>query len=348
MTGLPRLRLFKLRVFDQHCHVVASHDGEGRALDLPGVDLRGAEAAAAFEAAAPLLAMVRGEGGGAAIRAVSVHLERRRLLATFEAAGDGNKPSVARIEDQAGFDAVLSAAEAVSEHLREITGARLAARPVPLPVLADLDPTALSETSSQTIAHYSRAAEAFWEGTRDHDVSQNVGALLRHLPEGGPHTILDLGCGPGRDLATFRELGHVAVGLDGSLPFVEMARSHSSCEVFHQSFLDLRLPAGRFDGIFANASLFHVPSQELPRVLSELHAALANGGTLFASNPHGANQEGWSRDRYSCFLDLETLRRFMAAAGFDELEHYYRPAGEPRHRQPWLAAVWRRREAAAG
>ena len=54
----------------------------------------------------------------------------------------------------------------------------------------------------------------------------------------------------------------------------------------------------RFDGIFANAALFHVPSQELPRVLRQLHAALKPGGVLFSSNPGGENEEGWDRGRY--------------------------------------------------
>jgi SAM-dependent methyltransferase len=166
--------------------------------------------------------------------------------------------------------------------------------------------------------------------------------LLRHLPGDGPHTILDLGCGPGRDLETFRDLGHTAVGLDGARAFAEMARSHTGCEVLLQDFLDMHLPTARFDGIFANASLFHVPSQELPRVLGQLRDALEPGGVLFSSNPHGPNTEGWSGDRYCCFLDLDTYRQFMTHAGFHELEHYYRPTGQPIHRQPWLATVWRK------
>lgn len=210
------------------------------------------------------------------------------------------------------------------------------------PPLAVLPPAELKKASSVTLAHYDAGAESFWQGTRDHDVSQNVEALLRHLPEGGPHTILDLGCGPGRDLITFTELGHLAVGLDGSSAFVEMARANSGCEVLHQDFLALQLPAARFDGIFANAVLFHVPSQELSQVLRRLHASLKDGGILFTSNPHGPNREGWSGDRYGCYLDLETYRAFLVGAGFTELEHYYRPSGRPRHQQPWLASVWRK------
>ena len=199
------------------------------------------------------------------------------------------------------------------------------------------------EISRRTLEHYDSRAEDFWQGTRDHDVSQNMAALLKHIEGAPPFTILDFGCGPGRDLKAFTDQGHVAVGLEGSARFAAMAREHSSCEVLEQDFLNLDLPAGRFDGVFANASLFHVPGRELPRVLLELHAALKPGGVLFSSNPRGANEEGWNRGRYGAYHDLEAWRGYLAAAGFVELEHYYRPPDLPREQQPWLASVWRRR-----
>jgi SAM-dependent methyltransferase len=202
-----------------------------------------------------------------------------------------------------------------------------------------LDPHDLRKISQTTLAYYDDTADAFWEGTRDHDVSQNVHALLSHLGT-GLFRILDLGCGPGRDLRTFRDLGHEAVGLDGAARFVDMARNHTGCEVLHQDFLALELPAAHFDGVFANASLFHVPAQELPRVLGELRATLRPRGILFSSNPHGRNEEGWRGQRYGTNLDLEAWRAVLTSAGFVELEHYYRPAGLPRPQQPWLAMVW--------
>src|ERR1700735_1811349 len=114
--------------------------------------------------------------------------------------------------------------------------------------------------SETTIAFYDRFARAFWEGKRNHDVSQNYAAFLSAVEGDPPYSILDLGCGPGRDLSYFRSLGHEAVGLDGSRQFIAMAQAHSRCEVLHQDFLAMQLPESRFDGIFANASLFHVPS----------------------------------------------------------------------------------------
>jgi SAM-dependent methyltransferase len=121
-----------------------------------------------------------------------------------------------------------------------------------------------------------------------------------------------------------------------------MAREHSGCEVWEQDFLKLDLPAARFDGIFANAALFHVPKQELPRVLTELHATLKTGGVLFSSNPRGNDEEGWNGGRFGVWHSLRGWRAYVEAAGFVEVDHYYRPPGLPREQQPWLASVSRR------
>lgn len=204
-----------------------------------------------------------------------------------------------------------------------------------------LDAHELEAVASRTLQHYNKRAENFREGTQGHDVSQNIAALLQYIEGKPPLAILDFGCGPGRDIKAFVELGHAPIGLEGSARFVTMARAEGF-EVWEQNFLALDLPDNRFDGIFANASLFHVPSQELPRVLLELHATLKPRGVLFSSNPHGHNEEGWYHGRYGVYHDLETWRRFMGQARFVELAHYYRPPGLPREQQPWLATVWRK------
>jgi SAM-dependent methyltransferase len=198
------------------------------------------------------------------------------------------------------------------------------------------------DISRRTLSHYERNAQAFFEGTIDHDVSQNIAALLDAIAAPSPYTILDLGCGPGRDLKTFTALGHRAIGLDGCASFVAMARSYSGCEVWCQDLLHLALPPAAFDGIFANAVLFHVPSAALPEVLADLYAALKPGGVLFSSNPRGHNEEGWNGARYGSYHDYPTWQRYLTAAGFVPVQHYYRPAGLPREQQPWLASVWRK------
>ena len=204
------------------------------------------------------------------------------------------------------------------------------------------NPQELRRLSEITIGHYDNVADDYWHGTRNHDVSQNYEAFLEAIEGKPPFDILDLGCGPGRDLQYFNSMGHAVMGLDGSEALVSMARSNSGCEVLQQNFLAMNLPERRFDGVFANASLFHVPSQELPRILLEVSTTLKSRGVLFCSNPRGNNEEGLGGSRYSCFFDFDTWRDYVIDAGFVEVQHYFRPTGLPRHRQPWLATVWRK------
>lgn len=217
-------------------------------------------------------------------------------------------------------------------------GEAVSSRPMP----AAREP--LEIIAARTLGHYEGRAAEFWEGTRDHDVSQNRAALLDAIGGAAPLRILDLGCGPGRDLAALRELGHAPVGLDGCAAFVAMARAHAGCEVLQQSFFALDLAGREFDGVFANASLFHVPRGELPRVLAALREALVPGGVLFCSNPRAFTDEveGWQDDRYGCYLTIAGWLRVVTDAGFVCERHYLRPSDAPPARQPWLAMVCRR------
>lgn len=195
-----------------------------------------------------------------------------------------------------------------------------------------------TQVTGLTISYYEGRAAPFWEGTKDHDVTQNYEALLGALPARKGLRILDFGCGPGRDVKWFADQGHEPVGLDGTAEFCEMARAHSGCEVLHQNFIALDLPPESFDGIFANASLFHVPRADLPRVLGELFAALRPGGVLFSSNPRG-DGEGMNGPRYGNYMEFEAYAALLEAAGFEVVHHYYRPKDKPREEQPWLAVV---------
>ena len=192
-----------------------------------------------------------------------------------------------------------------------------------------------------TIAEYQLTAASFREGTWNHDVSQNMEALVAAMPR-NPGKILDLGCGPGRDLVAFAKQGHEAIGLDATPAFVQMAKQVSGCEVWQQSFLSLDLPPDTFDGIFANASLIHVPRRDMVRVLQDLHRALVPGGAIVMSVCRG-DAEGYSPRptgyRYTAGWEYETLAPCLEEAGFEIVKHYYRPPGLPRSQQGWLAIV---------
>ena len=201
----------------------------------------------------------------------------------------------------------------------------------------------LEEIENLTIGHYEDNAESFRIGTKDHDVSQNIEAFLGALPKGKQLDILDFGCGPGRDLNVFKQMGHRPTGLDGSKEFCKMTQKLSKFPILNQKFLHLELEDNSFDGVFANASLFHVPSLELSRVMKEIHSALRKGGILFSSNPRGST-EGWQGQRYGHYMEFEESEIYLKQNGFKILDHYYRPSGKPRELQPWLAIVSQRQE----
>jgi SAM-dependent methyltransferase len=214
----------------------------------------------------------------------------------------------------------------------------------------------VEEAARATLADYGAVAEGYAAGNMDHDVRQNIDALLAPLLADDPARkldILDVACASGRDLRAFSRMGHRAVGLDGVPAFCDMSRSLCAewgCEVWQQSLTSLELPAARFDGIFANACLFHIPSAALPGALAALRGALRPGGVLFSSNAHGfgEDREGWTAGRtpgtrsYVCWLSEASWVRCCEDAGLELLDSYYRPPGKAREQQPFLATVWRR------
>ena len=214
--------------------------------------------------------------------------------------------------------------------------------------MPDESEPALDEIAARTLGHYDANAAPFWAGTRDHDVTQNYDALLDALGRRAQLRLLDFGCGPGRDLAALSALGHVVTGLDGAPAFVRMARANSGCAVLEQNFFALDLGAEQFDGVFANASLFHVPRAELPRVLAQLFRSLVPGGVLFCSNPRSFDRdwEGWQGERYGSYLTIEAWSSVIRAADFVIERHFLRPAHKTPAEQAWLAIVARKPERA--
>jgi SAM-dependent methyltransferase len=192
-----------------------------------------------------------------------------------------------------------------------------------------------------TIAEYQATADSFRVGTWDHDVSQNREALVAAMPR-RPGKILDLGCGPGRDLLAFQQQGHTVVGLDATPAFVTMAQATVGCEVWQQSFLNLALPPATFDGIFANASLIHVPQVDMVRVLQDLWRSLVPQGAIVLSMARGDHEGYMARPtghRYVAGWEYATLAPCLEQANFTILQHYYRPPGLPIEQQSWLVMV---------
>ena len=145
--------------------------------------------------------------------------------------------------------------------------------------MSSLDPS----KSAATIADYDAVAAAFDAGNKDHDVSQNIDALLEPITAERP-VIVDLGCAGGRDLIALTARGCEAWGVEGSPAFCALARRAApGYTVLEQDFVALDLPAESFDGAYANAALFHVPSENLPDVLRRIYESLKPGTVGFAT-----------------------------------------------------------------
>ena len=210
----------------------------------------------------------------------------------------------------------------------------------------------VAAAAAATIEDYAAVAKSYAAGNMNHDVSQNLNAMLAPLRDrASPLDVLDVCCGSGRDLVALQRLGHSPVGLDGVPAFCKMSRVLSGAEVWEQLLTELDLPDARFDAVFCNACLFHVPSAALPATLRALADTLRPGGILFVSNAHGfgEDREGWVHGRtpatrsYVTWLSEATwVELVKAETGLILLESYYRPPERPPSQQPFLATVWQK------
>jgi 2-polyprenyl-3-methyl-5-hydroxy-6-metoxy-1,4-benzoquinol methylase len=139
----------------------------------------------------------------------------------------------------------------------------------------------------QTLSYYEANAERFFYNTRDVDMDSIYEPFLSLLPPGAH--ILDAGCGSGRDSRAFLERGHEVTALDASEAMVKLASQHIGRPVLHMSFDQVRFRE-HFDGIWACASLLHVPKLSLPKVLERLSKALKAGGVMYASFKYGEEE----------------------------------------------------------
>ena len=135
-----------------------------------------------------------------------------------------------------------------------------------------------------TRAYYDHDPEGYSESTLSNDMTALLGRFASRLPQGG--RVLDLGCGSGRDTIALRGMGFSVVPVDGSEGMCRVASENTGSEVRCLDILDLDY-VGEFDGVWACASLLHVPSAELPRTIMLIHRSLRSDGVLFANFKEG-------------------------------------------------------------
>ena len=197
---------------------------------------------------------------------------------------------------------------------------------------------------NRTLDHYQHHAAHYDAAFADHDTHDAITRLIAALPSPHP-TILELGCGNGRDLAALAATGAQVEGVEGAPALVSIA-AHRSGRTIHQH--DLLSPAPppwqgrRYDALYAHHLLFHMPSPALPALLARLGEWLVAGGLFYSCDPTGDNSEGELPDgRHIALRRPQSLTRMMRVAGFTAVEQWRRPLAAPRRSQGWLATIWR-------
>ena len=172
----------------------------------------------------------------------------------------------------------------------------------------------MKEAEKLTLDYYNEKARAFCEDTQDVEFSAFQRAFTSHIPEGG--RILDLGCGSGRDSRAFLNTGYQVTAVDGSVELCHIASEFIGQPVLCSTFQDY-VPAEVFDGIWACASLLHIPSEELEGLMVRLAGSLRRGGCFYVSFKYG-DFRGMRNGRFFQDMTEDSLRELLK--GIPELE----------------------------
>ena len=190
---------------------------------------------------------------------------------------------------------------------------------------------------NKTVAFYNSNAQDFIEGTLSVDVSHLYAEFESHLPDEA--SVLDVGCGSGRDLKYFAEQGYQAIGLEPSSELATFAEQHSGKQVICGSIQDTDW-RDAFDGIWCCASLLHVPKDDLGAVFKKLAIALRDQGVMYVSFKYGESEEE-RNGRFFTDLTEESLAAYVSACSELTIEKTWltKDARPGRESEQWLNAI---------
>jgi SAM-dependent methyltransferase len=158
-----------------------------------------------------------------------------------------------------------------------------------------------------SISYYDKNSQEFHDRTINADVQDLYQKFLKHVPKQG--RILDAGCGVGRDSKFFQAKGYEVLPFDGSLEMVKLTSNLLGKDALHMLFQDIRF-SSEFDAVWANASLLHVPYENLRGVIEGFHKALLPSGILYASFKYGTSMRR-TEDRIFFDMDEASIEPYL-------------------------------------
>lgn len=193
---------------------------------------------------------------------------------------------------------------------------------------------------NKTINYYEKNADIYVVGTKDVAFVDVQNRFLSFLPKGG--SILDFGCGSGRDTKYFISKGYKVDATDGSEKLCEIASENTGIKVGQMLFSELDIES-KYDGIWACASILHLEKDELRIVLEKMIKAVKPGGYIYASFKYG-NYEGYRNDRYFTDFTKESFRKFIKdVSGIKLVEEWISKDVRPnRGDEKWLNLILQR------
>lgn len=163
-----------------------------------------------------------------------------------------------------------------------------------------------------TISYYDNNAKDYWISTVDADMTEAYNKFLKYVPDGG--TIVDMGCGSGRDLRTFKKMGYQVTGLDASEKMTKLASDYSGVPVINADMSTWKAE-NPFDGIWCCASLLHLREEELSDFFGNLKYNLTHSGAIYISVKSGIKTGNDSKGRYMKDFTETKLKRLFHENG---------------------------------
>lgn len=192
-----------------------------------------------------------------------------------------------------------------------------------------------------SIDYYERNAASYYDNTSELSMEEQLDRFIALLPENAE--VLDLGCGSGRDTIYLEENGCQVTPMDGSRQMCLLAEINTDMEVLHMTFDEMEFQEV-FDGIWACASLLHVPEEEMDRIMVRVTSALVPGGILYMSFKYGEGEEIRGQRLYHNYTE-KTAKEMLSHEPELELLEMWQSEDARENGGLWLNILAKRAEA---